>query len=100
MMLDQRENINNVTNPTTNSHSVDTDCTKSYFQTYDKDRVNESPGYFIFLIDQSGSMSGSSINIAKQTLSLFIKSLPMGSIFDIFGFGSSHKNYTPEPLEY
>ncbi len=31
---------------------------------------------FIFLLDRSGSMSGGSINAAKQALIIYLKSLP------------------------
>jgi len=43
---------------------------------------------FIFLVDRSGSMSGSRIEITKEALNLFIQSLPVGCQFVILGFGS------------
>ena len=45
---------------------------------------------FIFLIDRSGSMCGSDIESAKQTLLLFLKSLPKDCRFNILGFGSTY----------
>ena len=42
-----------------------------------------NPGIFIFLIDQSGSMSGNSINIASKGLKLFLQSLPAKSYYQI-----------------
>ena len=45
---------------------------------------------FVFLIDRSGSMSGSRIDVTREALKLFIQSLPVGSQFAIIGFGSNH----------
>ena len=62
--------------------------------------INLSPALFIFLIDQSGSMSGSRINIASKALLLFLQSLPAGSFYQIIGFGSGYKFYDEIPKEY
>ena len=48
-------------------------------------------GEFIFVVDRSGSMSGSSIKSARETLLLFLKSLPDDCYFNVVGFGSSFK---------
>ena len=50
---------------------------------------------FIFLVDRSGSMSGGFINSARETLILFLKSLPEGCNFNIVGFGSSYEKLFP-----
>ena len=55
---------------------------------------------FIFLIDQSGSMSGSPIKVASKALLLFLQSLPAGSYYQIIGFGSSYKIYDKTLKEY
>jgi len=58
------------------------------------------PALFIFLVDQSGSMSGQSIKIASKALKLFLQSLPIGSFYQIIGFGSEFKKYDKIPKEY
>lgn len=47
---------------------------------------NESIYYFI--VDRSGSMSGTSMNLTKQALVLFLQSLPIGCYFHIVSFGT------------
>ena len=78
----------------------DQDNTISYYSKYEENIINETPGLFIFLIDQSGSMRGQSIELVRQALILFIKSLPQGSYFQFIGFGSSYKKYNNIPVEY
>ena len=78
----------------------DEDNTISYTSKYEDNAINETPGLFIFLVDQSGSMGGNSINLVKQALLLFIKSLPVNSYFQLIGFGSNFKKYNEEPVLY
>ena len=59
--------------------------------------LNLNPALFIFLIDQSGSMDGNSIKVAKKSLLLFLQSLPAGSYYQIIGFGSYFKKYDEIP---
>ena len=59
-----------------------------------------NPALFIFLIDQSGSMSGSPIKVASKALLLFLQSLPTGSYYQIIGFGSDYNLYDRIPKEY
>lgn len=49
-------------------------------------------GTFIFIIDQSGSMSGGRITQALISLNYFLKSIPAGSKFNIISFGTKY-NY-------
>ena len=77
----------------------DQDNKISYFSKYQESTSNQSPGLFIFLIDQSGSMSGESIQIVKETLLEVINSLKFGSYFQLIGFGSDFKKYNEEPIE-
>ena len=82
------------------SNQPDQDNKVSYSEKYESNEINETPGLFIFLIDQSGSMSGKSIELVKQALLLFIQSLPAGSYFQLIGFGTSFKKYNEQPVEY
>ncbi|TDH15145.1 hypothetical protein EPR50_G00028050 [Perca flavescens] len=54
-----------------------------------------SCGEFVFLLDRSGSMDGSRIKSARETLLLLLKSLPMGCYFNIYSFGSCHEHIFP-----
>ncbi|XP_058145297.1 von Willebrand factor A domain-containing protein 5A isoform X2 [Dasypus novemcinctus] len=64
---------------------------------------------FIFLMDRSGSMqcpmgkrdSGRSrIDIAKETLVLLLKSLPLGCYFNVFGFGATYETFFQDSVKY
>ena len=55
---------------------------------------------FIFLVDRSGSMSGGFIRSARETLVLFLKSLPEGSYFNIIGFGTRFEKLFPQSVPY
>ena len=59
-----------------------------------------SPNLFIFLIDQSGSMSGKRIIISKKALELFFQSLPAKSYYQLIGFGTNFVKYDKTPKEY
>ena len=79
----------------------DLDNKKKYIELYQKNLINSYPSLFIFLIDQSGSMSGKPINIVKESLLFFLQSLPKNSYYQLIGFGSSMKYISSEePLEY
>jgi len=78
----------------------DEDNTISYAAKYEENVANDTPGLFIFLIDQSGSMSGNAIKLVKRSLLLFIQSLPKESYFQLIGFGSDFKKYNEEPVIY
>jgi len=53
-----------------------------------------------FVIDQSGSMSGDNIELARKTLSLSINGLPERSSFNIVGFGDTYTPYFKELREF
>lgn len=54
---------------------------------------------FIFLVDQSGSMDVH-ITSARETLVLFLKSLPQGSFFNVIGFGTDYKSLFKSSCPY
>ncbi|KAL4489960.1 hypothetical protein ABPG72_010859 [Tetrahymena utriculariae] len=64
------------------------------------DHLNSSRSEFIFLLDRSGSMSGSPIQKACQALILFLKSLPTDSYFNVVSFGSSYEKLFQSSMEY
>ena len=65
------------------------------------DKKGINPALFIFLIDQSGSMSGERLNIAIETLIFFLKSLPKNSYYQLIGFSTGFNYiYSKEPCEY
>ena len=72
----------------------------NYFNIYQKNIINNDPSLFIFIIDQSGSMSGRPIELVKETLIFFIKSLPRNSYFQLIGFGSNISFINEKPIEY
>lgn len=66
----------------------------------DEEDIYLTPAIFIFFIDQSGSMAGNSIKVASRALLLFLQSLPVGSYYQIIGFGSSFVMHDIIPNEY
>lgn len=62
--------------------------------------MSKTRGEYLFVIDRSGSMSGKRIEMAKNALSLFLKSLPINSKYNVVSFGSSFEYLHPESLSY
>ncbi|KAL4681842.1 hypothetical protein H8959_007319 [Pygathrix nigripes] len=81
----------------------------SFYPNIPEDQPSNTCGEFVFLMDRSGSMqspmssqdtSQLRIQAAKETLTLLLKSLPMGCYFNIYGFGSSYEAYFPKSVKY
>ncbi|PVI00626.1 VIT-domain-containing protein [Periconia macrospinosa] len=54
----------------------------------------------VFVCDRSGSMGGREIQLARQALQVFLKSLPVGVMFNICSFGSSYSFLWPRSVSY
>eukprot|EP00042_Codosiga_hollandica_P058189 m.873868 g.873868 ORF g.873868 m.873868 type:complete len:910 (+) comp59792_c0_seq2:158-2887(+) len=54
----------------------------------------------VFLVDRSGSMSGSKNEQAKKALLLFLRSLPESCFFNIVGFGDNFQKLWPTSQKY
>ena len=79
----------------------DTDFETNYYLKYQQqEQKANNPSLFIFLIDQSGSMAGSSMRIVSEAILIFLQSLPKGSYFQLIGFGSDFKKINDKPVEY
>ena len=78
----------------------DQDSKISYYTKYQENLMNDTPGLFIFLVDQSGSMRGNSIDLVKKALALFMQSLPQKSYYQLIGFGTEFRKYNETPIEY
>ena len=78
----------------------DTDINISYSEKYENNEKTDTPSLFIFLVDQSGSMAGSSIKLVSESLLFFLQSLPKDSYFQIIGFGSTYEKINDKPLLY
>ena len=73
--------------------------------------IGQAACEIVFVVDRSGSMRSGSmggmflggvppIESARQTLLLFLKSLPVGCHFNIIGFGSSFRSLFPRSVPY
>lgn len=62
--------------------------------------VRRVPVEAVFLVDCSGSMMGASIEDAKRTLQLCLRSLEEGDTFDVVRFGSSHEHLFGKPRPF
>ena len=78
---------------------VDSSKDKLYANEEEEEAL-EGAGEFIFVVDRSGSMSGSSIRMAVKAAKLFIKSLPQASRFNVVSFGSGYETMFSQSVAY
>ncbi|XP_039223581.1 von Willebrand factor A domain-containing protein 5B1 isoform X4 [Crotalus tigris] len=62
--------------------------------------LRKTHGEFIFLVDRSRSMAGTSIARVKDALVVILKSLMPGCLFNVIGFGSTFKAVFPASQAY
>ena len=62
--------------------------------------INQDPILFIFVLDQSGSMRGTPLDLVKTSLKIFLHSLPQNSHFQLIGFGSTFIKYNDTPIKF
>jgi len=55
-----------------------------------------SKNIYTFVVDRSGSMRRGKMDITKESLKLFIQSLPIGSMYQILSFGTSFDRMTKQ----
>ena len=82
--------------------SIDEDENLNYYSLVkNKEEENQKQKEcYIFLLDQSGSMSGDRINLSCKSLLLFLQSLHENCFFQLIGFGSDFKFFSDKPMEY
>jgi Ca-activated chloride channel family protein len=69
----------------------------SFWPVYDAPR---DPAEIVFVVDCSGSMQGDSIEQARKTLRLCLRSLETGDHFNVIQFGSSFELYEKQSPAY
>ena len=85
------------------TEKIDEDENIDYFNLvkHKEEKEKEKPKEcYIFLLDQSGSMSGDRIDLSCKSLLLFLQSLNASCYFQLVGFGSDYEFFSEKPLEY
>jgi Ca-activated chloride channel family protein len=66
----------------------------------DLSSAGRAPADYVFVLDRSGSMDGTSIESARKALLLAMRSLGEGDRFDVVGFGSSFERVFGKLVAY
>ena len=92
-------NKDNITLPSLDKPDINDEG--NYIELYQKNIINSHPSLFIFLIDQSGSMDGTPMELVKESLIFFLQSLPKNSFYQLIGFGTNYRYITSkQPNKY
>ena len=70
------------------------------FDFFPKFECKQGACELVFLVDPSGSMHWNYVNSVRETLILFLKSIPPGCYFNVIGLESSCKPLFPASLPY
>eukprot|EP00996_Jenningsia_fusiforme_P000740 NODE_166_length_2944_cov_19.065630_g152_i0.p1 GENE.NODE_166_length_2944_cov_19.065630_g152_i0~~NODE_166_length_2944_cov_19.065630_g152_i0.p1 ORF type:complete len:935 (-),score=237.39 NODE_166_length_2944_cov_19.065630_g152_i0:138-2855(-) len=79
---------------------VDYAAAKIVFKPQLGENLAPSIDTYVFLIDCSGSMSGTPLQAAKSALQIFLRSLRSPTRFNVIAFGTSFQSLFPEPQSY
>merc|ERR1719206_1488125 len=83
------------------SYELKSECLRVTFNNpINTDMDMEGKAEIIFLVDKSGSMSGGRMETTKFALTLFLRSLPENSKFNIIAFDNSYNNCFPSSVAY
>ncbi|XP_021957371.1 von Willebrand factor A domain-containing protein 5A isoform X2 [Folsomia candida] len=63
-------------------------------------KLDDQKYEFVFVLDRSGSMGGTSIELARQACVMFLRSLPVDCYFNIIGFGTRYQTLFPTSVKY
>ncbi|XP_077319428.1 von Willebrand factor A domain-containing protein 5A-like [Lithobates pipiens] len=107
--LGSTDNAQDLRAPPTGSLMVESVAMLNFYSNFPEIMEESSSKEFIFLVDRSASMACTittgpnplrRIQVAKETLVFLLKSLPLGSYFNVFGFGSSFESFFLESVAY
>ena len=79
---------------------IDMNPDKSYYFSIQEDDIKNSPGLFIFLVDQTFAMQGEGLINLKDSLKKLLAILPKGSYYQLIGFHTFFTMYNETPVEY
>ena len=79
---------------------IDMNPDKSYYFNLQEDDIKNSPGLFIFLVDQTFAMQGEGLINLKDSLKKLLAILPKGSYYQLIGFHTFFTMYNETPVEY